>query len=195
MKLSEILFPSDIKDVPMAANLKFFKWHFPKPFVRLSWNFVGGNNFYGDSDFLKWFSSDIQDGSHLETLQTTSPKPYVGLNWNWHLGMWFWRCQFKNFKMAAMKVIWMYWFWQIWIAAILKFFKQHLHTNDKFNPNLARCIGATWRLRIAKIVQSWYSRWLPWRRGWKFIGLFLNSIFWGWLSMESQSQNTELGRW
>ena len=30
--------------------------------------------------------------------------------------------------------------------------------------------------------------------GWKFSGLFLNSGFWGWLSIESQPQNTELGR-
>ena len=31
-------------------------------------------------------------------------------------------------------------------------------------------------------------------RGWKFWGLFLNSEFWGWLSIESQPQNSELGR-
>ena len=30
--------------------------------------------------------------------------------------------------------------------------------------------------------------------GWKFSGLFLNSGFWGWLSIESQPQNTELSR-
>ena len=28
--------------------------------------------------------------------------------------------------------------------------------------------------------------------GWKFLGLFLNSGFWGWLSIESQPQNAEL---
>ena len=30
--------------------------------------------------------------------------------------------------------------------------------------------------------------------GWKFSGLFLNSGFWGWLSVESQPQNAESGR-
>ena len=29
---------------------------------------------------------------------------------------------------------------------------------------------------------------------WRFSGLFLNSGFWGWLSIESQPQNPELGR-
>ena len=35
---------------------------------------------------------------------------------------------------------------------------------------------------------------LPGKHGWKFSGLFLNSGFWGWHSIESQRQNTELGR-
>ena len=29
---------------------------------------------------------------------------------------------------------------------------------------------------------------------WKFPGLIMNSGFWGWLSIESQPQNAELGR-
>ena len=33
-----------------------------------------------------------------------------------------------------------------------------------------------------------------WTPGWKFSGLFLNSGFLGWLSIESQPQNAELGR-
>ena len=32
------------------------------------------------------------------------------------------------------------------------------------------------------------------KHGWKFSGLILNSVFWGWLSKESQHQNTEFGR-
>ena len=40
------------------------------------------------------------------------------------------------------------------------------------------------------------TQWLRYLfHGWKFSGLFLNSGFWGWLSIESQPQNAEFSRW
>ena len=59
----------------IAAILKFFKRHLPnhKPDWAETWKALER---YKDSELLKSFSSDIQDGRHggqLEILQTTSP--------------------------------------------------------------------------------------------------------------------------
>ena len=43
---------------------------------------------------------------------------------------------------------------------------------------------------INKPLPTYQSR--SYKHGWKLSGLFLNSGFWGWLSMESQPQNAEL---
>ena len=66
----------------MAAILKFFKRHLltnPKSDWAETW--WEASQWHRDSKLLKSFHSDIQDGGHLEILQTTSPHKFW-LSWN-----------------------------------------------------------------------------------------------------------------
>ena len=79
-----------------------------------------------DSELLRLFCSDIQDGrhgGHLEILQTTSPpKPKVGLSQNL-MGSITVTQRFRIAKIAPFR-------YPRW-PAILKFFKRHLIPNNK----------------------------------------------------------------
>ena len=62
---------------------------------------MGGIGVYGDSELLKSFRSDIQDGGHLEILQTTSPaKPQVRLSRNLMGGMG------EMWSFSIVKIVW-----------------------------------------------------------------------------------------
>ena len=56
----------------MVAILKFFKRHLPNR-VGLSRNLMEALEQHRDSELLKSFLSNIQDGRNLEILQKTSP--------------------------------------------------------------------------------------------------------------------------
>ena len=95
-----------------------------------------------DSEWLKSFRSDIQDGrcsGHLET--TSAPKWYVRLSWNLVGGFGeTWR--FRTAKFVPFRHL------------RLEFFKWHLPNH---NADWAKAwLAASERFRIAEIVLVWY---------------------------------------
>ena len=70
----------------MVAILKFFKRNLPNRKSDWAETWWEASEQERDSEWLKSFRSNIQDGcysGHLENLETTSaPEQYVGLNWN-----------------------------------------------------------------------------------------------------------------
>ena len=62
----------------MMAILKFFKWHLQNRKLDWTETWWEASEWDSDSELLKSFRSDVQDGrhgGHFEILQTTSPKP------------------------------------------------------------------------------------------------------------------------
>ena len=72
------------------------------------------------------------------------------------------------------------------------------HTRGRGSTVASRNAGSVQTLirqwSVSALVQHGKHMIKALMHGWKFSGLFLNSGFWGWLSSESQPQNTELGR-
>ena len=85
-KLVDLVSPTLYTKI-IKAILKFFKRHLlPKRKSDWAKTWWEASQWHKDSELLKSFRSDIQDGrhgGHLEILQTTfPPKPYVGSSWN-----------------------------------------------------------------------------------------------------------------
>ena len=103
--------------------------------------------------------------------------------------------------------------WEIWTRFSTKYYLQSQHTNDS-RPYCTCCAWDDQTHVIGRDIENQpglrcslyvgmsiyddnaasliiYASEIQYEHGWKFLGLFLNSGFWVWLSMESQPQNTE----
>ena len=133
-----------------AAIFKFFKQH-PLLNHKSDWALTWWEawEWHSDSELLKSFHSDIQDGwhgGHLEILQRHL-LPNHKLDWaeTW------WEASERHRDAELLKLF------HSDIqdgcqAAIIIYFKQHLPNHVGLNRNLMGSIWATWRFRIAKIV-------------------------------------------
>ena len=135
----------------MLSILKIFKWHL-LPNRKSDWaeTWWEASEQHRDSEWLKSFCSDIQDGcysGHLENLETTSaPKWYVRLSWNLVGGIgetW----KFKTAKFIPFRHL------------RLKFFKWHLLPNCNADWAKAWLAASEWQRDSGLLKLFWSHIW------------------------------------